>query len=504
MGHPAGVFLPAGKPWLFVPEVVKVFGHLSWESLSYVGTAALAVLLGALFVFIRKKIKKQPFGKLSDSEPLNALFWVSVAALVFSFGVPFVFTSGWLTDLFGPVRQLRALGRFAWLFYYLLNIIVFAALFHKTGNANKPVWWRMTAVAALLMLFYEGYWNMQTNTSGLHNRFPELEDIKNQTDANRWVKEINPADFQAILPLPYFHIGSENIWIDGTDESKKNAMLVSLKTGLPMTGAELSRTSISRTFINYSLVTEPLQQTELADYLESNKPLLVMKMQGYEPSEAEKWLLRDARFLTETEKFTLLALPVDQIKTLHESWVQNVKFIYEGSKLLPVNGFLVSGPSAFFRVNSFDHLPSLVTLRGEGAFTLPPREWVTLIEDTLVSVPAGTKMTAGFWIFNYMKDATLRGNLEVVQKNSTTGETTGFDYSDFFRHLKGFDGDWALVEYEFETKSPGEILNVRVRNAVLPDTRYTIDELLIREKDLNVWKSEGNILLCNGRRYRFR
>ena len=504
MGHPAAVFLPSGKPWLFVPEVVKVFSHLSWESLSYIGTAALAGLLGTLFVYFRKKIKRQSFGKLSDSEPLNALFWISVAALVFSFGVPFVFTSGWLADLFGPFRQLRALGRFAWLFYYLLNILVFAALFHKIGSEKRAVLWKITAVAALLMLFYEGNWNMQTNTSDLHNRFPELEDHENQLDANRWVKEIKSADFQAILPMPYFHIGSENIWIDGTDESKKNAMLVSLKTGLPMTGAELSRTSISRTFINYSLVTEPLQQIDLADYLENDKPLLVMKMQGYEPTEAEKWLLKDARFLTETEEFTLLGLSVDHIKTLHESWLQNVKFIYENSKLLPQNGFLVSGASAFFRVNSFDHLPSLVTLRGEGAFTLPPREWVTLIEDTLVSVPAGTRILAGFWIFNYMKDAYLRGNLEVVQKSSITGETTGFDYSDFFRHLKGFDGDWALVEYEFETKSAGEILHVRVRNPVLPEVRYTIDELLIREKDLKVWKTDGDFLLCNGRRYQFR
>ncbi len=504
MGHPAGVFLPAGKPWLFVPEVVKVFGHLSWESLSYIGTAALAGLVGSLYVFIRKKIKKQPFGKLSDSAPLNALFWVSVAALVFSFGVPFVFTSGWLTDLVGPVRQLRALGRFAWLFYYLLNILVFAALFHKTESAKRAVWWKITAAAALLMLFYEGYWNMQTNTSGLNNHFAELEDYKNQLAANAWVKDINPDEFQAILPLPYFHIGSENIWIDGTDESKKYAMLVSLKTGLPMTAAELSRTSVSRSFINYSLVTEPLQQTGLADYLENEKPLLVMKMQGYEPTEAEEWLLKDAWFLTETEEFTLLGLSVDHIRTLHESWLQNVKLTYENSKLLPVNGFFVSEASTFFRVNSFDHLPSLVSLRGEGAFTLPPREWATLIDDTLVSVPAGTKMAVGFWIFNYMKDAYLRGNLEVVQKNSITGETTGFDYSDFFRHLKGFDGDWALVEFEFETKTADEILHVRVRNPVLPKTYFTIDELLIREKDTKVWKSESDYLLCNGRRYQFR
>jgi hypothetical protein len=504
LGHPAGVFLPAGKPWLFVPEIIKIFNHLSWESLAYIGTSALAGLLVALTVFTGKKIKKQPVGKLSGSDSLNALFWVSVAALVFSFGVPFVFTSGWLTDLFGPVRQLRALGRFAWLFYYLLNILVFAALFHKTGNAKRHVFWKISAAAALLMLFYEGYWNMQTNTSDLHNRFPELEDHSNLTVANAWVKEINPADFQAILPLPYFHIGSENIWIDGSDESKKSAMLVSLKTGLPMTGAELSRTSISRSFINYSLVTEPLEQTDLPDFLENNKPLLVMKMQGYELTEAEKWLRKDARFLTETEKFTLLGLPVEHIKTLHESWLQNVKISYENSNRVPVNGFLVSGQSDFFRVNSFDHLPSLVTLRGDGAFSLPPREWVTLVEDTLKQVPGGKQMIAGFWVFNYMKDAYLRGNLEVVQKSSTTGETTGFDYTDFFRLLKGFDGDWALVEYEFETKSAGEILQIRVRNPVLPDAHYTIDELLIREKGLNVWKTDGEFLLCNGRRYKIR
>jgi hypothetical protein len=328
-----------------------------------------------------------------------------------------------------------------------------------------------------------------------------LEDRSNLTVANFWIKKINPQDYQAIIPLPYFHVGSENIWIDGTDEVKQNAMLVSLKTGLPITGVELSRTSISQTYINYSMFTEPLQRLEMVDYLENEKPFLVLLMNGYEPSESEKWLLKDAIPFLTTEKFNLLSLPVDQIKRLQATWRQNTMQKYENSRLFQRNGFMVSDSTAFFQYFSFDNQLSSEFLRGGGAFTFPARQWKIMCEDTLNSLPAGKQMLAGFWVRDYQKDGYLRANLEVVQKNKSTGETTGFIYTDFFRNLKAFQDDWALVEFEFETKSDEEVIQIRVQNSVLPKANYIVDELLLREKGLDVWKREGESLLLNGRSF---
>lgn len=131
------------------------------------------------------------------------------------------------------------------------------------------------------MLLFEAVFNTRGIAVHLNNRIPLLEDTENLLPENQWVRSVSPSDFQAILPLPWFHVGSENIWIDGSEEGKETAMVASLKTGLPLAAAMLSRTSLSQTFMSHALLLEPLQRLELADYLPAEKPLLVLVMKDY-------------------------------------------------------------------------------------------------------------------------------------------------------------------------------------------------------------------------------
>lgn len=499
IAHPVGIFFPSGSPWAFVPKILTVFKHISWESYAYIGTVALAGIVTGLVLFISRIFKKDHFHFKCHSIPVNVFFWISVVALLFSFGIPFVFGLKEFSGSFGFIRQIRVLARFSWLFFYFINIVVFAAVYQYAFIIRPKMHWKILSGIAVLLLWFEGAFNVQGIAVHLNNRIPELEDRKNLSPDNSWIKKINSSDYQAIIPLPYFHIGSENIWEDGSDESKRNTLLVSLKTGLPTSGVILSRTSVSQTFINYALFTEPLERMEVVDYIENEKPFLVLLMNGYGPSEAEKWLIKNAVPVQTTNKFTLLSLSVDQIRRLPETWRQNTILKFENSRLTSRNGFLVSDTSAFFRYVSFDQQLSSKSLRGGGAFTFPARQWKRMVEDTLKTLPAGKKMLAGFWIYHYQKDGCLRANLELVQKNKTTGKTVGHIYTDFFRHIKAFQNEWALVEFEFETKSDDEIIQVAVRNSVLPNADYIIDEFLIREKGMDVWKKEGKSLLLNGR-----
>lgn len=502
MGHPAAVFLPSGKPWVFVREHMKVFDHISWEALSWIGTAATAGLLGALVVWVAGRVRKQTITVEPARESFLLFFWISVAVLLFSFGIPFIFGLGNLADQLGPVRQLRALGRFAWLFYYMANLLVFAGLYRLAFRKPASAVWKTVAFAALALLWYEGSWNMLDNTRRLNNRIPELEDRENTTEANQWVSHVNAAEYQAIIPLPYFHVGSENIWIDATHQVKETAMVASLKTGLPLTGVELSRTSLSQTFLLYSLFTEPLERLELPAYLPDGRPFLVLRMNGYQPGEADQRLLEGASELFSNDRFTLLRLPADSIGRLHENWRRKVIREFEGSRKYARGSRLFSDTAAFFRVWSFNDRGAFTSLRGDGAFTLPARSWETLCEDTLKGVPPGTRMILGFWIHQYRKDGYLRGNLELIQKKESEEKPTGYFYSDFFRHLAAFQDDWALVEFGFETRSWDEIIKLSVRNDVLPDRNYTLDELMLRQEGPVVWEEEEPHLYRNGRKFR--
>ncbi len=499
--HPVGVFLPSGKPWSFMPGIVKIFSHLSWESLAYIGTPALIGILTACVIFIRKSLKKGIQKQHEKFQMMTLLRWISVIALLFSFGVPFVFGLEWLADYIGPIRQLRALGRFAWLFYYVVNISVFVAIYRKAFLQPADKLWKIIAGLAVLLLIYEGYWNMKGNTQGLRNRIVELEDRANVIDENRWVKEINPDDFRAIIPIPYFHVGSENIWIDGGHHSRESAMMVSLKTGLPTTGVELSRTSISQTFMNYSLFMEPLQRLEIADHLPGEKPFLVMVMNGYQLTEAEQWLLRDAKPILSTDRFSFLSLSVGTIRDLHESWRMNIFDQFDSAHFFQRESSLVSDSLTWFMVKSFNEASTDISFQGGGAFVFPTRKWAIVWSDTLQNIPAGKTLVAGFWIHDYQRDGCLRTNLEVFQKNSATGETTNYIFTDLFLYIKGFSGNWALVEMEFETKSENEVVQLSLLNKVIPKADFVIDELLVREKGTDIWVDEGTAIFKNGRKY---
>lgn len=504
LGHPAAVFIPSGKPWSFVPKIVTVFNHISWESLAYAGTPAVAGILVTFYFFIKGRFRFRQAGNGEGRSIMTVFGVIAVVALIFSFGVPFVFGLEELANKIGPVRQLRALGRFAWLFYYVVNLLVFTALFRKAFRQPASLLWKTVAGVALILLFYEGYWNMAGNTRTLYNRIEALEDHGNTSEENSWVKAVHPEAFRAIIPVPYFHVGSESIWIDGGHQSRESAMLVSLKTGLPTTGVELSRTSIGQTFINYSLFTEPLQRMELADHLSGEMPFLVMRMNGYEPSAAEQWLLRDAATVVVSPKFTLLSLPLEAIRNFHESWRRNILSQYNQDSLFTRDGYQLSDSLSWFKVRNYDDLPSAGSFRGPGAFAFPAGKWAVAWADTLRNLPAGKNLVVGFWIRDYRKDAFLRTNLELFQKNSQTGETTNYIYTDLFRHLKAFRDEWALVELEFTTKTDHEFVQLSLLNRVLPQAGFILDELLVREKAVDVWSREENFLYKNGRKFDYR
>ena len=128
LSHPASIFLPGGAPYSFVSKYITVFTHLEWEGFAFIGVVALIGFLIGIYSLILKLVSGKAFWKISNVPVLTAFFWASFFALLLSFGLPFKLGVEWLLDYLGPFRQLRGLGRFSWLFYYVINILVFYLL----------------------------------------------------------------------------------------------------------------------------------------------------------------------------------------------------------------------------------------------------------------------------------------------------------------------------------------------------------------------------------------
>jgi len=497
--HPAGILLPSGKPYGFVPEVITVFKHISWESLSFIGVSALAGFLVGVVVFVKKFFRRQNAFMLTDNFVLNTFFWTSFLALLFSFGIPFVFGMEWLVDYLGPFRQLRALARFSWLFYYVMNIVVFYTVYQKTIENKTSNLWKVLAIIAVGFLLFDGYWNIYINSRFIQNRNAAMEDVSNSLPQNEWVNEFDPADYQAIIPLPYFHVGSENIWIESKSNMQEITMIASLKTGLPTTGVQLSRTSISQTYKNYSLVTEPFESYAILTDLPSNKPFLLLFSRNYFPNEDEQRLIKSSDLVFQNDKVELRSLPIESLERMREKYLNEIRQKLAEETFYERDGIGISDSTSAFILRDFDNQKSELTYSGEGALHYPTQHWTNILNDTL-KAEAGKKYKVSFWMYDYQKDGYLRTAIELVQRNSQTQEVDQYFFSDAHRNIKGFDGKWALIEITIETKNLNEQISVALRNNVLRDKELVVDELLVREENVDILEEKGTGLLLNGRR----
>ncbi|MDX8338369.1 hypothetical protein SLH46_04180 [Draconibacterium sp. IB214405] len=502
MGNPLGVFLPYGKPYSWVPRVITAFRHVSWESFAFIGMSALFGFCIGVFYFFRKLFKKKNPFNITDQFISNILFWASFVALLFSFGLPFKFGFESLVDQLGPLRQLRALARFSWLFFYMLNIVVFYSLYKKIENSGKNLIWIGIGTIAILFLLYDGAWNTWINSRSIQNEKPLLTDVNNELPANKWVNEINPEDYQAILPLPYFHVGSENIWIESQQNTQELTMLASLKTGLPTTGVQLSRTSIGQTYKNYALVTEPLEPFKILSDLPSGKPFLLLFNRKHYATPEEERLIKAGDLLYQDEFLELRKLSVEKLEGLHDQYLKKIESEIKGTQLYKKGNYLMTDSAKMFIHKTFDDASTEHVFYGAGALQYPGEHWKVVLEDTL-NLAAGKKYKLSFWMSDYKEDGRLRTVVEFVQRDGKTKEVSNYFYSDAHRHIKGFQNEWALIELNFETKTENEVIKLAIRNTTLKNETLVIDELIIREEDLDVYYPASDVKFKNGRKLPF-
>jgi len=197
----------------------------------------------------------------------------------------------------------------------------------------------------------------------MNNRVAELEDKSNSTPENAWVSLIDPNEFQAILPLPYFHVGSENVWVEPKCDILRQSFIVSLKSGLPSMGVMLSRTSLSQTYKSLALVNTPVSPFPIKNDLPNTKPLLLMVENCNNLTEPEINLLQHSSFLWKGPKFSFFKLQVDRLDSIAKEGETRFKnamaMVYEGR----------SDSTQLHYFDGFEHLTNESSFHGSGTFS---------------------------------------------------------------------------------------------------------------------------------------
>ncbi len=492
--HPEGVFLPIGKPY----GKFFQFDYLKWEGTAYVGLVATIGFLIILYSYFKRfkwRDRKQVWLHITGNDFLDALFWGAFIALLFSFAYPFAFGLWELWNYMGPLRQFRAVGRFNWLFYYTINISVFYLLW-KWHSKKKSILSKVLIFIALGWGGYDAYLNVYNRGKQMENRKPLIEDVNNKMVENEWVNKVNVNEFQAVLPLPYYHIGSEVYWIPVCDNVMENTFLVSWKTGLPQMSVLLSRTSISQTMKSLELKFEPMNPFRILKDLPNKKDILLITNENCSLNENEARIIKYSSPVCSSTNFSLHRLTIDSLTKLQKDFVLAEKNKSREEILFSKQGFSVSDSLGHFIFKSSEKSNPFVPEKYR-MIEVDPKSQETLLDTIMYQ--SDTLNCFSFWMDDLNKDLIPRSRFELVVTDSE-GNSKDYIEVEVFRFVKFVNPDGCgLVEFYFAPTQKGDKLKFLIHNDLVTGGKLRINNLMVRSVSNNIYKEEGNYFVKNNR-----
>jgi hypothetical protein len=342
-------------------------------------------------------------------------------------------------------------------------------------------------------LGYDAYKHNDGQEVFYKNRYVQLEDSKNRSVENNWINSLKNKDYQAILPLPYTHVGSENIWITNETDIQNQAYILSLKTGLPLMSVSLSRTSLSQTFKSYQVIQEALRFPDYLNDLKTNKDVLILAKKDA-LSTHEKELLDAAKFIAENKNYQVYSLSVAALKNRNP--FTNIKHEFETTPLFKTNSKWLSSSEKHRTVLTY-----FTEKKSEKKLQL--NTYTTIIEASTEKLNSDS-LTISCWISNFTEDLVPRTSFE-IQFFDSKGAPGTYIYQQFKDGFKVLDGHKALIEFPVILKPTDVRFKITCWNENLQSEQKTVflTDLLIRSTNANVfwWNEKRKELAKNNRTY---
>jgi len=284
------------------------------EKAAYLGNVGLyAVLVFGILMLALEDFRKFVIKIQRDffSDPLKlALVMGSLIMLFISFGENYYTESPpekglHFINILNPffyihlvtkrVEQFRALVRFMWPFYYVFNIWIIytiVAVYHEYGRKVK-----VAVIASVLFLGGAELYDC-TNRDQRQGHEPNhlsaafLDEVR--------PKHVDWRQYQAILPIPYYTVGTEEydyILDDDNDWSDYSYRLAKM-SGLPLMSCKMSRTPLIHTisllhFVAYDSIPDMMRarMNSKPVLVAVNKRLVLDSNAAYIPREERRAVL---------------------------------------------------------------------------------------------------------------------------------------------------------------------------------------------------------------------
>ncbi len=498
--HRASIYSVFFPNHSFLRPLYEVFvdlapqGQQSWGRVgNYIGFPANLALVIVLLLtpYLVQARRWDVIRKLFPLEVLPFLL-AAFLLLLFAMAIPFKYGNlRTLLDLVPPLKQFAALGRFAWPFYYVITVytlVLINSVFTR-GTANVLLF------LASLVFLGEGA-SYHRHLAAIIGDQPNFfrADVEGESPLSGIGNRYDFINFQAILPLPFFHKYTTPTTFIGTDRSEELSMRFSFLTGMPLAGAVLSRPSLSEGKKLVELLAPPYYPKPVLEDLRNDKPFLVLyTKEPLQPAEAALWAR--ARVLVDRDSFAIGSLPLEALLDYDPAaYLSEYQRVEAGGQKDAATGWFTTDSTAYCFYNSFDDRPVAPNYRGGGAFRGNKDQRHELFRTTPGDLSPGTEYELSFWYYNEGYDQSYNSMwVEERDPQDSIVATTRFD--PILANIS--DGNWLFnrLDFEVQDRSHRIILFSEGRRLFAP--WICIDELLLRPRDVDLYNLQDSVLFRN-------
>jgi hypothetical protein len=304
------------------------------EGYVYIGVTVM--LVGIIGIIRGIFLRHNKEGLIVSQDKFQPIWlFIALSALLLGMGVPFIWNMQWLLDYMSLFKQFRSMGRFSWIFYYIMavyTVVLINNWYVKSLSAKKYV--AAYCIVGLFLLT----WGV--DAKGYVRFFrPKWSDgpgkyafyfSKNEQNWNDFLTEhhYKKDDFQAILILPFYDVGTEKLFLDNdlTSWVSTTGGKASLQLHLPIVDNMAARGSLSIAESQVRVIAGPFADKPL--FKSGNrKPFLLLQSQDDSLDADSKYLLRDADYLGHSFGFFIYACYPDRVNANDKKYADTVNTI---------------------------------------------------------------------------------------------------------------------------------------------------------------------------------
>lgn len=504
IAYAEGIFLPYESFPLYqwIDTHITKIRRIDYEAQHYAGIVAFLATLWLIFSGFRmfgKDWEEAAYHRVHKGY-LKGIFTAAFILLVFSLGFPFAIKGmEWSVDYLGPLRQFRGLGRFTWAFYYVINILAFYVLWNfsarfKGFRGGKAPWLRwVIALLPMSLLLYEAYQFQHSKPLKLSPN-PVLRSVAAPTP-DHWLNTVDFSRFQALMPIPYNHLGSENIWMDIDYYLYRKMFITAFHSGVPEMGVNMSRTSVGQMAKSVQFSLTPCEIPAILEDMPDNRPIALM----IEPKREEefrnryKHLTSKATLVYNSPEMKIMALELDSVRAYQRELARAMRTeMYQVAVYNWDKGWKSGETPRYFLSQSFDSLTTTKYIfQGKGAYEGRFRDTTYLWK---THIPKGYYYLS-MWV-KVDKDMGMTQEIKIVEKCRSDGREVHLQHEGMRFSIRSIVKGWALFDFPVEILEDDSEVRIFMPPKSINGTFY-LDEVLFKRADVSLYRREPGWVIRN-------